>query len=180
MIYCDTNFVLRYDINSLHIAISIYRYIATPLISIYGPHTDFGLCVPCDFDLRDMTFGQVMTHPWIKDNNCVKYYPDQTRRQKLWPRQDVNRQTGSFLYTLPNFNCVCVWGGGGYKYSKIVAMFHLEIYLHFHPEVTSTVIGKNFFQWAIFNFFYESIVIFSRGNFFIVYTDFDGPFSKLL
>ena len=78
---------------------------------------------------------------------------------------------------------VCVEGmgfWGCYEYSKIAAMFHLEIYLHFHPEVTSTVIGKNFFQWAIFKFFYELIVILSMGNFFIVYTDFDGPFSKLL
>ena len=23
---------------------------------------------------------KVMTHPWVKDNNCVKYYPDPTRQ----------------------------------------------------------------------------------------------------
>ena len=30
-----------------------------------------------------MTFGQelkVMTYSWFMDNNCVKYYPDRTRR----------------------------------------------------------------------------------------------------
>ena len=53
-----------------------------------------------------------MTHPWVMDNNCVKYYPDRTRGQKQWPGHDVNRRTdrrtdrhsGRFLYT-PKLCC---------------------------------------------------------------------------
>ena len=36
-------------------------------------------CVHCDLDLGDMTWGQQsLTHPWVMDNNCVKYYQDPT------------------------------------------------------------------------------------------------------
>ena len=35
-----------------------------------------------------------MIHPWVMDNNCVKYYPDRTQvGTKLWPGHDVNRRT---------------------------------------------------------------------------------------
>ena len=41
----------------------------------YGLDTDFGVV---HFDLGDMTLSQVMTHPWVMGNNCVKYYQDPT------------------------------------------------------------------------------------------------------
>ena len=43
-------------------------------VKTYGPDMDF------EYEyVRDMTLGQVMTHPWIIDNSCVKYYPDRKR-----------------------------------------------------------------------------------------------------
>ena len=36
----------------------------------------FSVYVHCDFDLGNMTWVNVMTHPWFMDNNCVKYYPN--------------------------------------------------------------------------------------------------------
>ena len=35
-------------------------------------------CVHCDLGLWYMTLGKVMTHRWVMDNNCVKYYHDPT------------------------------------------------------------------------------------------------------
>ena len=26
-----------------------------------------------------------MTHPWVMDDNCVKYYPDQLGSEEVWP-----------------------------------------------------------------------------------------------
>ena len=37
----------------------------------YGPDTDFGYACTVTLTLE-------MTHPWVMDNNCVKYYPDRT------------------------------------------------------------------------------------------------------
>ena len=42
----------------------------------YGPDTDFGY--RCTLTLTLKIWVKVMTHPWVMDNNCVKYYPDQT------------------------------------------------------------------------------------------------------
>ena len=36
------------------------------------------LCEHCNLDLRDITLGQIMTNLCFMDNDCVKYYPDQT------------------------------------------------------------------------------------------------------
>ena len=40
----------------------------------YGPDK----AMQCDLDLEDKTLVQVMTHPWVMDNNCMKYYPNPT------------------------------------------------------------------------------------------------------
>ena len=39
-----------------------------------------------------------MTHPWVMDNNCVKY-PD-SGSKKLWPGHDVNRWTDRQTYNI--------------------------------------------------------------------------------
>ena len=41
------------------------------------PGHRFMVCEHCDLDLGDETLGQLVTHPWVMDNNCVKY-PDPT------------------------------------------------------------------------------------------------------
>ena len=45
----------------------------------YGLDTDFGYVCTVTFSLRydlgSRSWGKVMTHPWVMDNNCVKYYP---------------------------------------------------------------------------------------------------------
>ena len=33
-----------------------------------------------------MTLVKVMTHPWVMDNNCVKYYPDWSREYEVMAR----------------------------------------------------------------------------------------------
>ena len=45
----------------------------------YGPDTDFGYVFIVTLTLEIWPWGKVMTHPWVMDNNCVKYYPDQIR-----------------------------------------------------------------------------------------------------
>ena len=45
------------------------------------PGHGFWVCVHCDLDFGDMRpWVKVMTHPWVTDNNCVKYYIDWIRR----------------------------------------------------------------------------------------------------
>ena len=65
-----------------------------------------------------------MTHPWVMDNNCVKYYPDQTRGSEVIARTRceqtdtrTDRQDGqgdSYIPPPPP-NFVCGGGGGGIK-----------------------------------------------------------------
>ena len=45
----------------------------------YGPDTDFGYLCTVTLTLETWPWVKVMTHPWVMDNNCVKYYPDRTR-----------------------------------------------------------------------------------------------------
>ena len=44
----------------------------------YGPDTDFGYVFTVTLTLEIRPWVKVMTHPWVMDNNCVKYYPDPT------------------------------------------------------------------------------------------------------
>ena len=42
--------------------------------------TRFLVCVHCYLDIKIWRWVKVMTHPWVMDNNCVKYmyYPDRS------------------------------------------------------------------------------------------------------
>ena len=44
----------------------------------YGPGTDFGYMCTMTLTLKIWPWVKVMTHPWVMDTNCVKYYPDPT------------------------------------------------------------------------------------------------------
>ena len=44
----------------------------------YGPDTDFRYMCTVTLTLEIWQWIKVMTHPWVMDNNCVKYYPDPT------------------------------------------------------------------------------------------------------
>ena len=44
----------------------------------YDPDTDFGHVCTVTLTLQIWPWVQVMTHPWVGDKNCVKYYPDPT------------------------------------------------------------------------------------------------------
>ena len=48
-------------------------------VRCYGPDTDFGYVCTVTLTLEIWPWVKVMAHPWVMDNNCVKYYPDQTR-----------------------------------------------------------------------------------------------------
>ena len=44
----------------------------------YNPDTDFQYMCTVTLTLVIRSRVNIMTHPWVMDNNCVKYYPDQT------------------------------------------------------------------------------------------------------
>ena len=44
----------------------------------YGLDTGFGYVCTVTLTLEIWPWVKVMTHPWVMDNNCAKYYPDQT------------------------------------------------------------------------------------------------------
>ena len=52
----------------------------------YGPDTDFGYLCTVTLTFEVWLRAKVMTHPWVMDNNCVKYYLDQT-----WPWEVMTR-----------------------------------------------------------------------------------------
>ena len=43
----------------------------------YGPDTDFRYVCTATLTLETWPWVKVMTNPWVIDNNCEKYYPDQ-------------------------------------------------------------------------------------------------------
>ena len=43
-----------------------------------GPDTDFHHMCTVTLTLEIWPWVKIMTHPWVIDNNCVKYYPDPT------------------------------------------------------------------------------------------------------
>ena len=54
----------------------------------YCPDTDFRYVSIVTLTWEIWPFVKVMTHPWVMDNNCVKYYPDLTWQWGLmaWAR----------------------------------------------------------------------------------------------
>ena len=44
----------------------------------YGPDTDLGYVFTVTLTLKIWPWVKFMTHPWVMDNSCVKYYPDPT------------------------------------------------------------------------------------------------------
>ena len=46
----------------------------------YGQVTEFGYVCTVTLTLEIWPWVKVMTHPWVMDNNYVKYYPDPTRQ----------------------------------------------------------------------------------------------------
>ena len=60
----------------------------------YGPDTEFGYVCTVTLTLEIWPWVKVITHPWVMDNNCVKYYPHRTcKGLRRWPGHDVNRRT---------------------------------------------------------------------------------------
>ena len=60
----------------------------------YGPDMDFGYVCTVTFTLDAWPWVKIMTHPWVTDNKCVKYYSDLTYQWRypwifgmgaLWP-----------------------------------------------------------------------------------------------
>ena len=52
----------------------------------YGPGTDFGYVCTVTLALEILPWVKVMTHPLVRDNNCVQYYPDPTRQWGVMAR----------------------------------------------------------------------------------------------
>ena len=83
----------------------------------YGPGTDFQYVCTVTLTLEIWPWVNVMTHPWVMDNNCVKLYPDWTREYEVMARtrceqtdRQTDRQGDSDIP--PYFVC------GGYNYGQ--------------------------------------------------------------
>ena len=55
------------------------------IIQIHGPDTDFWYARTVTLTLEIWPCVKVVTHHWVMENNCVKYYPDSTLQFRLWP-----------------------------------------------------------------------------------------------
>ena len=76
---------------------------------------DFGYVCTITLTLKKRPRFKVMTHPWVMDNNCVKYHPDRTREYEamswtLCEQTDGQTDGQGESYIPPNFVL------GGYKY----------------------------------------------------------------
>ena len=49
----------------------------------FGPDMDIGYACTATLTLKIWPWVKVMTHPWVMNNNCVKYYPDRTREKEV-------------------------------------------------------------------------------------------------
>ena len=56
----------------------------------YGPDTDFQYVCTVTLTLEIWPWVKVMTHPWVMDNNCVKYYPDPTWQWRVMARTRIS------------------------------------------------------------------------------------------
>ena len=56
----------------------VWNIRSTMAVRSYGPDTYFGYVCTVTLALEIWPLVKVMTHPWVMDNNCVKYYPDPT------------------------------------------------------------------------------------------------------
>ena len=56
----------------------------------YGPDTDFQYMCTVTFTSEVWPWVKVMTHPWVMDNNCVKYYPVPTWQWGVMARTRIS------------------------------------------------------------------------------------------
>ena len=56
----------------------------------YGPDTDFQYVCTVTLTLEIWPWVNVMTHPWVMDNNYVKYYPDPTWQWGVMARTQIS------------------------------------------------------------------------------------------
>ena len=56
-------------------------------VTSYGQERDFGYECTVTLALEIWPWIKVMKHSWAMDNNCVKYHPDPTWSEELWPGQ---------------------------------------------------------------------------------------------
>ena len=56
----------------------------------YGPDTDFGYVCTVTLTLEIWPWVKVMTHSWVIDNKCVKYYPDPTWQWGVMARTRIS------------------------------------------------------------------------------------------
>ena len=55
-------------------------------VKSYGPDIDFVYKCTVTLALEIWPWVKVMTHPWVMDNNCVKFYPDPTWQWRVMAR----------------------------------------------------------------------------------------------
>ena len=55
----------------------------------YGPDTDLRFVFTVSLTLEIWPWVKFMTHPWVMDNDCVKYYPDPTWQRGVMARTRI-------------------------------------------------------------------------------------------
>ena len=68
------------------------------------PGHGFSVCVQWPWPWRYDLGSKVITHPWVMDNNCVKYYPDPTSGHKVMARTRSEQMDGQGDSCIPLYN----------------------------------------------------------------------------
>ena len=66
----------------------------------YGPDTDFEYVCTVTLTMEVLPWVKVKTHPWVMDNNCVKYFPDRTSGYEVMAQtrcEQRDRQGDSYI-----------------------------------------------------------------------------------
>ena len=61
------------------------------LVRSYGSDKDLDYVFTVTLTFEISPWANVMTHPWVFDNNCVKYYPDPTWQWRVMARTPILR-----------------------------------------------------------------------------------------
>ena len=68
---------------------AVHKTYGKTAVRSYGPDTDFGYVFTVTLTFEIWPWVKFMTHPWVMDNDCVKYYPDPTWQRWVMARTRI-------------------------------------------------------------------------------------------
>ena len=98
-------------------------------VMCYGPVKDFGYVCFVTLILETCPWVNVITHPWVMDNNCVKYYPDTHR----WVMNKNCVSTDKFLSFFLTVIYICS------ELSISISFSRFSVFSHISKNSTTTV-----------------------------------------